>query len=260
MTPAHRRYVLILAGLFLIEWVALAIAPLYRHDWLLENLLVVAFVLLLAVSYRRLPLSRVSYSLIFLFLCLHEVGSHYTYAEVPYDEWFRALTGNSLNEMMSWQRNHFDRLVHFAYGLLLAYPLREVFLRVADVRGFWGYFLPLDFTMSTSMLYELIEWGAAETVGGDLGAGLPGHPGRRLGRPQGHGPGQSGRRLGHGHHGGDQRPAAAGFRPGMGRKPAGQESPAPGRSRNRAAAPGGRLRSWLVGLGPLRRVKRRPWP
>jgi putative membrane protein len=63
----------------------------------------------------------------------------------------------------------FDRLVHFSYGLLLAYPIREMFLRIGNVRGFWGYFLPLDLTMSTSMLYELIEWGAAEYFGGDLG-------------------------------------------------------------------------------------------
>ena len=63
----------------------------------------------------------------------------------------------------------FDRLVHFAYGLLLAYPVREIFLRIADVRGFWGYFLPLDLTMSTSMIYELIEWGAAMAFGSELG-------------------------------------------------------------------------------------------
>jgi len=63
----------------------------------------------------------------------------------------------------------YDRLVHFAYGLLLAYPVREIFLRIADVRGFWGYFLPLDLTMSTSMIYELIEWGAAMAFGSELG-------------------------------------------------------------------------------------------
>ena len=62
-----------------------------------------------------------------------------------------------------------DRAIHFAYGLLLAYPIREIFLRVANVRGFWGYFLPLDLTMSTSMMFELFEWGAAELFGGDLG-------------------------------------------------------------------------------------------
>jgi putative membrane protein len=74
-----------MAALFLVEWVALAIAPYDRHDWLLENVLVFAFVAVLAASYWRMPLSRISYTCIFLFLALHEVGAHYTYAEVPYD-------------------------------------------------------------------------------------------------------------------------------------------------------------------------------
>jgi putative membrane protein len=60
-------------------------------------------------------------------------------------------------------------LIHFSYGLLFAYPIREMFLRVVDVRGFWGYALPLNVTMSTSMIYELIEWGVAVTFGGELG-------------------------------------------------------------------------------------------
>ena len=78
-----------------------------------------------------------------------------------FDRWVEALTGRTLSSRTGWERNHFDRLVHFCYGLLLAYPAREVFLRVADVRGFWGYYLPLDVVMATSMLYELIEWGSA---------------------------------------------------------------------------------------------------
>ena len=99
-----------------------------------------------------------------MFLCLHTVGAHYTYSEVPYDAWFERLTGRTFNGLVGWERNNFDRVVHFAYGLLLAYPIREVFLRVADARGFWGYFLPLDLTMSTSMLYELIEWARGRGV------------------------------------------------------------------------------------------------
>jgi putative membrane protein len=68
-------------------------------------------------------------------------------------------------------------VIHFLYGFLLAYPIREIFLRVARVRGFWGYFLPLDLTLSTSALFELIEWGAAEVLGGDLGAAYLGTQG-----------------------------------------------------------------------------------
>jgi hypothetical protein len=84
-------------------------------------------------------------------------------------QWCEAVLGRTFNSIAGWERNNFDRLVHFAYGLLLAYPIREVFLRVADVRGFWGYFLPLDLTMSTSMIFELLEWAAAAVFGGDLG-------------------------------------------------------------------------------------------
>jgi len=86
--------------------------------------------------------------------------------------------GRSLNALLGWDRNQFDRIVHFAYGFLLAYPLRELFLRVADVRGFWGYALPLDVVMSTSLLWELLEWAtAAYFAGGDaLFVGTQGDP------------------------------------------------------------------------------------
>ncbi len=164
----RKSYLWMLGAVYAAWWVAMAIAPLDRSDWVLENVLVVLALALLVFTYRPFPLSRVSYTCIFVFLMLHTLGSHYTYAKVPYGEWLPFLAGG---------RNHFDRLVHFAYGLLLAYPIREMFLRIGNVRGFWGYFLPLDLTMSTSMLYELIEWGTAEVFGGDLGAAYLGTQG-----------------------------------------------------------------------------------
>jgi putative membrane protein len=122
----------------------------------------------LVITYRRFPFSNISYSLIFTFLCLHTIGAHYTYSLVPYNDWTQKLFGSPLNSWFGFQRNHFDRLVHFCFGFLLAYPIREMFLRVAGARGFWGYYLPLDLTMSFSMLYELVEWAAAVRLGGDL--------------------------------------------------------------------------------------------
>jgi putative membrane protein len=164
----HNRYLLYLSLLFLTWWLHLAIAPYNREDWMLENVLVLVAVMVIAASFRRFPLSRISYTLIFIFLCLHEIGAHYTYTLTPYDQWFQRYLGFSLNEFLGFQRNQFDRLAHFAYGLLLAYPIREMFIRIVAVRGFWGYFLPLDLTLSTSVLFELFEWVAAESVGGDL--------------------------------------------------------------------------------------------
>lgn len=173
----HRRYVAVLATVYALVWVALAIAPSDRADWLLENVLVAVAVPALIWSWRRFPLSRLSYTLVFVFLCLHTLGAHYTYSEVPYDAWSRRLLGFSLNEALGFERNHFDRLVHFSYGLLMAYPARELFFRVADARGFWAYFLPLDLMLSTSALFELFEWAAAVWFGGDLGAAYLGTQG-----------------------------------------------------------------------------------
>jgi putative membrane protein len=153
---------------YVVWWIIMAIKPHNLADWALENVLVVLAAGLLLFTRKSFPLSRVSYTCIFVFMMLHTLGSHYTYALVPYTEWFPIFEGG---------RNHFDRLVHFLYGLLLAYPIREMFLRIGNVRGFWGYFLPLDLTMSTSMLYELIEWGAAEFFGGELGAAYLGTQG-----------------------------------------------------------------------------------
>lgn len=175
LTP--RRYAAILGAVLLLVIARSAWGAHYPHDWMLENVLTVFFLAGMAWSARTFPMSRVSYSLIFLFMCLHETGAHWTYAEVPYNEWTRALFGTSLNDMLGLERNHFDRLVHFSYGLLLAYPIREVFLRIADVRGLWGYALPLDVAMSTSMIFELFEWGAAEYFGGDLGVAYLGTQG-----------------------------------------------------------------------------------
>jgi putative membrane protein len=149
-------YPRLLLALLVVLGIVLGIAPHDRADWLLENALLFAGVAVLVATRRRLPLSRISYTLIFVY---------YTYSLVPYHDWLAAVGVDVLGE----GRNHFDRLVHLAYGLLLAYPVREIFVRVADARGFWGYYLPLDVVMATSMLYELIEWAAAETFGGELG-------------------------------------------------------------------------------------------
>lgn len=165
----HPRYPRWLLGLYVAWWLAWAIRPWDFEGWVLEHILTVLWVAVLVLTYRVFPLSNISYTLIFLHLSLHTIGAHFTYSRVPYDDWFRTLFGVGVNEPLGFERNHFDRLVHFCFGLLLAYPIREVFLRIAGVKGFWGYYLPLDLTMSFSMLYELIEWGAAILFGGELG-------------------------------------------------------------------------------------------
>jgi len=141
---------------YTVVWVITAIRPLDRHDWFLENLLVVAALAILIGTYRVFPLSDLSYLLITVFMTLHAVGAHYTYSDVPFGFWLRDTLG--------FTRNPFDRIVHFSFGLLMAYPIREVFLRVANARGFWAYYLPLDVTLAFSALYEIMEMLVATMV------------------------------------------------------------------------------------------------
>jgi len=150
-------------------WCLLAIAPSYRQDWLLENVLVFIVVPLLIWGYRHLRLSNASYSLIFVFLCLHELGAHYTYSEVPIAAWIKQIVGIDLAAVTGIERNHYDRFIHFSYGFLMLLPCVEIFQARARLVGFWQALVPVTFLMSHSELYEIIEWQAAEIFGGPLG-------------------------------------------------------------------------------------------
>ncbi|MBV6415669.1 MAG: hypothetical protein CMLOHMNK_00182 [Steroidobacteraceae bacterium] len=159
-------WLLLLLG---VAWFALAITPVSREDWLLENLLVLVSVPLLVATRHRLRFSNAAYVCLFVFLLLHSLGAHYTYSLVPYDQWWRFMTGHTLNGMLGWERNHFDRFVHFLYGALMLLPAVELLDSYARPRGPWRYLLPVLFVMSHSVIYEMMEWIAALVVAPDLG-------------------------------------------------------------------------------------------
>lgn len=169
MKLSDDRFRDLVAGLFAVVWALLAIAPLYRQDWMLENLLVAAAAAAFLRWRRSLHLSKLSVSLVFVYLCCHEIGAHYTYSEVPYDAWMQALTGTTVSDLLGLERNHFDRLVHFLYGFLLSYPMREVYVRRGWLHGRLTFTFPVAITLAFSALYEIFEWWAAELAGGDLG-------------------------------------------------------------------------------------------
>jgi putative membrane protein len=118
-------------------------------DWFLENGTASAFLAALIIMYRKLPFSNLSYSCMFGFICLHEWGAHYKYSDVPLGEWMKPWLGI--------ERNDYDRVAHFAFGCLLAYPMQEIFMRTAGVRGRWRYILPVEMTLALSAIYEMLE-------------------------------------------------------------------------------------------------------
>jgi putative membrane protein len=148
---------------------AAAVVPLDRQTWLLENGLVFAVAALMAATHRRFSLSVVSYAMLFVFFMLHAVGSHYTYSLVPAGDWVRDAFG--------LERNHYDRLVHFAFGLLFAYPLRELCLRLAHLHRIFSYLGPPLVVLALSSVYEIIESWAAQLADPAVGMAYVGAQG-----------------------------------------------------------------------------------
>jgi len=132
-------------------------------------MLVFAWVGVLAATHRRFLFSNLSYGLMAAFLVLHAVGSHYTYSAVPLGAW--------LQEALGLGRNHYDRAVHFAFGALLAYPVREIVLRVLHVHRVWSYVLPTLVILAVSSSYEIIESWAAQLVAPEVGIAYVGAQG-----------------------------------------------------------------------------------
>ncbi|MEY4608840.1 MAG: hypothetical protein RL625_1057 [Gemmatimonadota bacterium] len=174
---ARDRYPAVLLAVFSLWFVALGIAPHFRQDWLLENLLVFVILILLVATYRRLRFSNLAYTGIFAFLVLHEIGAHHTYSLVPYDAWAAQLTGRTISDWFGFERNHFDRVVHFLYGICFAPATLELFEAKAPPKGIWRLILPVAFMNSHAVLYETLEWVATAVFGGELGAAYLGTQG-----------------------------------------------------------------------------------
>jgi putative membrane protein len=155
--------------LFALNWMILAFNVKFYEDWRIENYLTIPFLVLIYWLHRWFRFSDLSYGVMFVYMMLHIYGSHYTYAEVPFGDWMEYVSGLA--------RNHYDRIVHFSFGFLLAYPIREVVLRVTGARGFWGLYIPIEFVLAFSAIYEILEWIVALVYGGDLGVAYLGTQG-----------------------------------------------------------------------------------
>ena len=144
-----KKFQQILIVIFLIFWTIYAISPIYRPEWWLENYLVFALILFLVLSYKKLSFSDLSYLLIFIFLLFHTVGAHYGYSSVP--------VGFIIKDTFDLARNPYDRIVHFLFGVLFTYPIYEALKRYTQQKGIWLFVLPVNFIISLSAIYEILE-------------------------------------------------------------------------------------------------------
>ena len=139
---------------FVSIWLSTFIGTTDVKNWFLENTLTFIFLFFLISTFKKFQFSDVSYMLICVYLCLHVYGSKYTYAENPLGYWIK--------DQLHLSRNHYDRIVHFSFGFLLAYPMREMFLKWFKYPSWVAWLLPIEITLSISAFYELIEWAVAD--------------------------------------------------------------------------------------------------
>ena len=147
------------------------IHPYERSTWLMEVAPILIAAPVLVWSWRRWPLTSLLYVLIALHAVILLVWGAYTYARVPLGFW--------VQDLFHLARNPYDRLGHFAQGFVPALIAREIFLRRGIVRSRgWSATLAVAVALSISLLYELVEWGAALALGqgADAFLGTQGDP------------------------------------------------------------------------------------
>lgn len=119
----------------------------------------IALLLLAAIPLlRRWPLSTASVSCVAAFLLLHLLAARWTYSDVPYVQWGKAIAGFDIDVALGFKRNMFDRLVHFAFGALFIGPVFEIFSRYAQQGRRLAIYSAMMFILGGSALYEIFEW------------------------------------------------------------------------------------------------------
>ena len=155
-------------ALYILVWVIMAINPKYPDDWLLENILVFIFFPFVVFMDFKHQYSLLSIIFLLIFASLHSLGSHYTYAEMEHF--------NGITELFGFERNHFDRLVHFLFGLLLFRILFEMITSgIQSVKTALLFTFTMVVTIST--LYEMLEWLAVIVLHPELGSAFLGTQG-----------------------------------------------------------------------------------
>ncbi len=148
----HRpnTFLIRLVGVFFLLWVFTFLFTSDRTNWLIENLLVILLTPMVVFILSAWGLQRATYYFLFAFATLHIIGSQYAYASVPFGIW--------VQDTFHLLRNPYDRMVHFSFGFLVAFPLQDIIKQKFRVDGWRQYIMPIEIILSLSAFFELIEW------------------------------------------------------------------------------------------------------
>lgn len=159
MTSESIGFPLLLALLITSTIIWSGINPVFPQVWIAEIIPILLIFIPLVLTYRRFSFSHTAYCFMSVWLIMHTIGAHYTFANVPFD-WFNNLVGS--------ERNHFDRIAHFSIGFY-AFPIAEFLTRKGHCKPWLAGLFGLTAIMAVAAGYEIIEWWYAILAGGDAG-------------------------------------------------------------------------------------------
>lgn len=140
-----------LTGVFVLLWLALAINPVDRGIWALENILVVTVFPVVLWLDRNYRFSNAAYLSLTVFVVLHLFGAHLTYENMSYFAWY--------SEWFGWKRNYYDQVIHLLFGLMVFVPFFQIFHH-QGVSARLSYLIAFLFITGIGAGYEILEWWA----------------------------------------------------------------------------------------------------
>lgn len=138
-----------LVAISILFWIVLAINPVDRGIWLLENVLVITLFPVVLWLDKKYTFNNWTFLGLAIFVILHLFGAHLTYEKMTYFTWFSDLFG--------WERNYYDQIIHFLFGLLVFIPFFEIFYHQGYTRKL-SYLTAFLFITTTASWYEVLEW------------------------------------------------------------------------------------------------------
>ena len=129
----------------------LSIKPYFFSIWLVENITVWLFlILILYIRVRHCQFSKISLFLITVASILHTIGGHYGFSNVP--------LGKSLVFFGEQGRNNFDRMGHFFCGTLTYVILDVTIKKQIFTNNILMYCFAFLAMTGIAGIYELLEW------------------------------------------------------------------------------------------------------
>ena len=167
---SNRTYHKFLLSVVGIVFVWSVINPHDYFTWFLEVVPAVGGFIILALTYRKFPLTNFLYTFIAIHAVILMIGGHYTYAEVPLFNWLR--------DIGIFSRNNYDKIGHFAQGFIPVLVARELLLRTSPLKpGKWLNVILVCIALAISAVYEIVEWlvSVASGSAGDSFLGTQGY-------------------------------------------------------------------------------------